>query len=187
MEKTLKNIAVICAAVLLVSISALLFTSCSKVPDPEKTVHDAVAAVKAYNTEAMEAYWGKNLAGIDGRNSIAKKICGGIGYEIISSHVDGDRASVTVEISNTDMAALTEDLRYEQKNSDTALAMLLCRPGNSRCVSTVEIHLELIDGRWEICENKSSGAVFAMLGGMCSLDAICPGISLAPVGVGLAN
>lgn len=192
--KNIKTAAVLAATVLLVSISLLCLTSCSSVPDPRKTVEAAFAAVKSYDTDGMEAYWGRAFSNMDGKSVTAKKICSGLSYRIVSHSVEGENATVTVEISNTDMAALgsklMEELSYEgtasQDETDRRLAQLLCRPGNPRIAATVGIDLELSDGSWVISEDNSS-AVYAMLGGMCSLEAICPGAVTVPVAVELSG
>ncbi len=194
MKKTLRNTAAVAASVLLISISLLCLTSCTAVPDPRETVEDAIAAVKAYDTEKMEAHWGREFANLDSTDSIAKKICSGLSYKIVSHSIDGERATVTVDITNTDMAELSarliEELESEgasyADNSNRKLAQLLCRPGNSRVGSTVEINLRLTDGGWVLTDNNSA-AVYAMLGGMCSLEALCPGVVMVPVAVELSG
>ncbi|MBQ8898509.1 MAG: hypothetical protein IJY86_08510 [Clostridia bacterium] len=194
MKKTLRNTAAVAASVLLISISLLCLTSCTSVPDPRETVEDAIAAVKAYDTEKMEAHWGREFANLDSTDSIAKKICSGLSYKIVSHSIDGERATVTVDITNTDMAELSarliEELESEgasyADNSNRRLAQLLCRPGNSRVGSTVEINLRLTDEGWVLTDNNSA-AVYAMLGGMCSLEALCPGVVMVPVAVELSG
>ena len=194
MKKTLRNTAAIAASVLLISISLLCLTSCTAVPDPRETVEDAIAAVKAYDTEKMEAHWGREFANLDSTDSIAKKICSGLSYKIVSHSINGERATVTVDITNTDMAELSarliEELESEgasyADNSNRRLAQLLCRPGNSRVGSTVEINLRLTDEGWVLTDNNSA-AIYSMLGGMCSLEALCPGVVMVPIAVELSG
>ncbi|MBR4941384.1 MAG: hypothetical protein IKZ19_05240 [Clostridia bacterium] len=182
MKRQLRNTAILAASVLLVCISLLSLTACSTKPDPEKTVRDAIASVKSYDTEEMEHYWGKTFSSVAGDSTVAKKICTGLSYEVLKSEVSDEKAKVTVEISNTDMAALSNDLMNEifpgsygyisPEQTNAKLAQLLCRTGNERLVRTVEISLSWENGEWVIT-NGNSSAIYAMLGGMCSLDAVC--------------
>ena len=196
MKITLKSAAIISASVLFVCISLLCLTGCNSANDPVPAVEDAIAAVRAYETEKMEEYWGKSFSNMRSGDPVAKKICGGIHYEIISSSVDGDKATVTVEIANTDMASLSADLMNElypdshgsisANQTEQQMALLLCRTGNKRISKTVEIELRLEDGEWIITQNNT-GAIYAMLGGMCSLEAVSPGVTMTPVSVELSD
>ena len=114
----------------------------------------------------------------------------------MSSATDGDEATVTVKFTNTDMAAISADLMNElypdshgsisAKQTEQQMALLLCRAGNETVSKTVDVELCLEDGEWVITKNNS-GAVYAMLGGMCSLEAVCPGVTMTPVAVALSD
>ena len=196
MKFTLKNAAILSASVLLISILLLCLTGCNSSGDPTSAVEDAVAAVRAYDTEKMEEYWGKSFANMDESDLVAKKICGGLRYKIVNTELDDDKAYVTVEFTNTDMAALSADLMSElypdshgsisDSQTEQQMAQLLCRMGNKQLTKTVEIELRFEDGEWVITNNNSS-AVYAMLGGMCSLEAVCPGVTMTPIAVSLSD
>ena len=196
MKFTLKNAAIVSASVLLICITLLCLTGCNSINDPVPAVEDAIAAVRAYDTEKMGEYWGKSLANMKENDLVAKKICGGLRYKIVKSEVNEEKAYVTVEITNTDMASLSADLMNElypdshgsisAAQTEEQMALLLCRTGNKQMTKTVEIELRLEDGEWVIT-NNNSGAIYAMLGGMCSLEAVCPGVTMTPIAVSLSD
>ena len=173
MKFTLKNAAIVYAAILLICITLLCLTGCNSINDPVPAVEDAIAAVRAYDTEKMGEYWGKSYANKKEDDLVAKKICCGLRYEIVSSKIDEDKAFVTVEFTNTDMSAISADLMNElypdshgsisAKQTEQQMAQLLCRTGNKQISKTVEIELRLEDGKWVITSNNS-GAIYAMLG-----------------------
>ena len=191
MTRKLWNIGLGALFALLLSSAALGMTACRSAAaeaTPEHAVAAAVNAVRSFDCGAMADLWGDAMAA-DPADALAKRICAGVAYEIVSAETDGDEAQVTVILSNTDMGAVTTDLmaalapRLASPSarslsddelsalSDRQLRELLLREGNDRVRRQVCLSLRREDGRWVLCGDNAA-AVRAMLGGLSSLDSV---------------
>lgn len=179
----------------------ITLASCGPKESSQAVVQNAIESVKNMDIESMQSYWGQDKftdafskesnTEIDSDSlSMLKLLVTNLDYQIIETNEKKDTATVTVQITNLDMAqvmsefvaaAFENTLSYaylpdEQKPTNEEVEMkytemmcdLLGREGNPTVTNTVEIELSLVDNKWVI--NFNEDAIDAMLGGLNSFS-----------------
>ncbi len=165
----------------------------AKEPTPEDVVASAIDAVKNCDFVTANAAWGSDIqkeadaAMEDDQEAVAKAMCSGIQYEIVSSDAAEDTATVTVKISNKDlgnafkdamgemflelMSNLGSDNQMTEEESQQYFTDLFAEKINSGNYETVEntVDVALTKGEngWEI-SGDTEDAIDAMFGGLIS-------------------
>ena len=179
--------------ILLVLALTFAFSSCS--PAREKAqdaVVNAIEAVKEQNTAEIEKYFGSNIssdtvneAGSFGTDGVVALLVKNISYEILDAKEDGDSATVSVSVTNTDMSAAMSEyiskmfsvaLQYaflpeEEQPSDEEMQKIyedafseVLSGDISTVTKTVDVPLTYSDGSWKIGE--SDELADALFGGL---------------------
>ena len=166
----------------------------AKEPTPEDVVASAIDAVKTCDFTTANAAWGSDIekeadaATEDDQEAVVKAICSGIQYEIVSSDIAENTATVTVKISNKDlgtafkdamgemfaelMSNLGSDNQMTEEESQqyfTDLFVEKINGGDYTTVdSTVDVALTKGENGWEI-SGDTEDAIDAMFGGLISV------------------
>lgn len=159
---------------ILVFFVTAIFTGCSMEESPTQAVQNACGAIKAADVETAVKYINYDeLLKANNTNAeisnedtkqLMKKIFSGLEYKVKSSQIDGDKATVTTEITNIDMSYILPDfisrvfplvfsgLNKEQLNEKymDIFTELLSRKDNKTTTKTVEIPLTKVEGKWKI-------------------------------------
>ena len=171
-------------------IVALLFVGCDGASGetPEEAVANALNAIKQLDQETMERYFPYDgpVADLEeDEEELAKLLVGNISFNIISSSVDGDSATVEAEITNINMGVILGEFLEQamglamgsafagaeppsDEEIEQLLHDLLKRPDNEMVTTTVTINLtknDYVDG-WII--NSDDAFEDAVFGGFFS-------------------
>ncbi len=181
--------------ILLILVLAFTLVGCGAGQEtPKQAVTNALNAVKNLDKETSQQYFGEsnwiggNSSELLENEANAKLIVEKIKFNIISSSIEGDSATVKTEITNIDMKnvigeyinqimplafenAFSENPLSEEemeKKSEELLLTLLRKEDNKTVTSTVDIHLNKADKTWRLEMNESLQD--ALLGGMVSFS-----------------
>lgn len=175
------------------------FAACSKpvIIPPDTVVTEALDAVKNLDETKMKEIWGMGVMSeaLDGAEISEQELLNFavkyFDYNIVSTKEDGDKATVTAEITNVDGAtffgnimslALTEIMNYANEHNGAyppieetdarlleLLNLALKQEVQPTTKYTVDIPLTLEDNVWKI--QSSEQILTALLGGMYQYDA----------------
>lgn len=157
---------------------------------PEQAVSNALNAVKTANKDEASKYFDYNTLVKNAENGttldaeseeMVKLFFRDLSYQVESSSVNGDEATVKTEITNTDMSLVLKnmiaqalplafsDISDEEMKDKTEQIFvdLLNSKDNKTVTNTVDIKLVKKDGQWKINFDEKFGD--ALLGGMLSL------------------
>lgn len=173
---------------ILIAAMIITMTACgSKGETPEQAVKGALDAIKKADKAQASKYIDYDTLMQSGEENndaeseeMVKLIFTNLSYNIISSSVNEDKATVKVEITNTDVSKVFEEfmpemvtlafsgLNEEQMNvkSMEIFKELIGREGNQTVTDTIDIALEKKDNTWKV--NLDDDAIDAILGGMLS-------------------
>lgn len=175
-----------------------LLSACgAKSETPETAVTNALNAVKALDTATMQKYFNQddqiiNLSDdetmSDSDKVFLEAIIKDLSFEIISSSVDGDKATVSVTITNTDMneifaqfmqlsfqdafqyAFLPEEQRPSEEEIDQLYMQhfqdLMAQEDNPSVTTNIDISLTKAENSWII--NGDEALLDAIFGGLVS-------------------
>ena len=179
----------------------ITLTSCKPKESPQDVVQKAIEAVKIMDIESMQNYWGqeKLTDAFDTASetetdsdalSTLKLLVKNLDYQIVDAIEEDETATVSVQITNLDMAQIMSEfiatafentlsnayLSEDQKPTNEEiekqytemLISYLEREGNPTITNTVDIKLSLVDNKWVIEYNED--AIDAMLGGLNSFS-----------------
>lgn len=164
---------------------------------PETAVTNALNAVKALDTATMQKYFdpddqimtaSKDEDMSDSDKIFLEAIVKNLNFEILSSSTDGDKATVSVAITNTDLRdifaqfmqlSIQDALQYaflpeDQQPSDEEMdAMymqhfqdLMAKEDNPTITTNIDIHLTKAENSWII--NSDTLLLDAIFGGFLS-------------------
>ena len=164
----------------------LLLVGCGTTPvdrsgeTPEETVTNALNAIKQLNEEKIEKYFSDDpIAILRGEEEeLRKPYVENMSFEIISSSVDGDSATVKVAITNIDMGmifgeyfgqVLSVEEGLTNEEMDQIFFYLLKRPDNEMVTITANVELtnSASAGGWIInLDEDFKNAVFGGIGNL---------------------
>lgn len=172
---------------------ALLLTlvACGgKTETPEQAVNKGLLAIKNLDEVTMEKYFDKNVLEeqleeneelIDDNKENAKLLVKHLGYEVLSSTVDGDKAVVNAKITNVDMKEIVSEyfvkaltLAFSGKDEDVieaeleAMMIELLEDEDIKLITTeVKINLNKGEDNWII--DPDEDFMNAILGDLMSI------------------
>lgn len=187
----MKKLAIIVIGFLLV----FTLTGCSSKETPEEVVANGLTAIKDLDLIKMQKYFdSENLneeedilgGNFEDQNlETLKLLVKNMEYEIISSEINEDEATVVTKLTNIDMASIMQeyiaqafvlamsnigedenivDEAQMQAKMEKMFTDLLARDGNEMVTNTVNIDLIKVDGEWEIeFDEVLANAVFGGL------------------------
>lgn len=174
----------------------LSLAACSSAPSPEDAVTNGLEALKALDGPNIEKYFKDTdiigeldaMAGEDMETT--KLFLSQLSYKVISSKVEKETATVSIEATNLDMskifAAYMEEamgsmLQYSltpeaerpseeemQKEFTAILTRLLADPASEKITTAVDVKLSLVDGQWKMEADPALGN--AVLGGLLDVS-----------------
>lgn len=176
-----------------------------KTEKPEEAVDKALKAVKSLDEETANKYFASEWEGWVGGNAeapvlkddeVLKQIFGSIEYKTLSASTDGDKATVTTEITAMDLKPIFGEFLQQsmtvamanafakdnpvsdeelEKQMEQIFIDLLKKEDNAKVTSTVEFALTKHENSWKIQPNEALGN--AILGGLQDLAESLNGIA----------
>lgn len=160
-----------------------------KLETPEEAVSNALNAVKNLDSKTINKYFGvdsvmSNNSDITQGEENAKLIVEKLQFEILSSEVNGDIATVKTQLTNIDMPAVLAEFLQQgmsfafenafsgnplsdeelEKKTEQMFIDILSKDGNATTTTTVDIDLSKTGDNWKI--NLDEQLQNAILGGL---------------------
>lgn len=160
---------------ILILLLTIFLCSCSQKENPEKSVSDALNALKTMDSETARKYIDYNMiiqnANLDNQatktsnQKIASLMLKNLEYSIISSNVNNDTATVKAKLTNLDITSISNEYSMEnlnltisqsfvsdidKKTSEDLICELLSKTDNKKVSNTIDIELYKENDTWKI-------------------------------------